>query len=166
MKDKFFINIFNEEKRGYGTNILVDDQFYVIAKYNTLFHKKTRIIRDDRIGKEEMRELVNFEPCFENVQTAFHGRVHKRKMCQAVINQRGIRKFQKPDWNSIFAIVQCEKDKDDQNLFTYNHLYILMIFNSFISQALEKIRFIYLRKMTSYRAMNLMESFREVTLEK
>ena len=39
MKDKQIISIFNEEGKGYGTSVYVDDKFFVIAHYNKRFNK-------------------------------------------------------------------------------------------------------------------------------
>jgi len=101
MKDKFIINIYTEENRGFGTNIMVDEQYYVVARYNRKFTNKTKIVRDIKI-KKEGEYLINFEPCFENLESAVYGRVLKKKICQAVINQKMFKRIQKPTSEVVY----------------------------------------------------------------
>lgn len=157
--------MFEEEKRGYLDSYLVDDQYYMIAHFNKIVGKKSKIVRENKINRDEDLEfLANFVPIFNNSKEAVYGKVDKRKICQAVINQKAF-KLGRHDTlnNAIYAAVQCEKDKTDTTVFTYNHLYILILFNSFIGQSLEKLKLSYLRKLTSSRAINLMTSFQEIS---
>lgn len=79
MKNRQVINIFNEEDRGFGTNIYIDEHSFVIANCNRKTGKKSKILREDRISKWGDSAAL-FEPCFDDFDSAFYGRVLKKKM--------------------------------------------------------------------------------------
>ena len=43
MRDRIIITMFNEEGKGFGTNVYIEDKFFVIANFNKRFNKNSKI---------------------------------------------------------------------------------------------------------------------------
>ena len=156
--------MFNEEGKGFGTNVYIEDKFFVIANFNKRFNKKSKILRENKIIKEG--EFTMFEPCFEELDSAVYGKVLKTKMWHSVFNQKELKRNKESRSSSIYVVIQWEKDILDETNFSLNHLYTLTLFNSMIGQWIEKIKLLYYRKQVLDTTLSMLDTFKEVAQDK
>ena len=90
----------------------------------------------------------------------------RNKMCHSIFNQKYLKQDKSSKQDSVYIVIQCEKEKSDSTNFSYNHLYTLTLFNNFISQGIEKIKLNYYRKQILQTTINMLDAFKEVAQDK
>lgn len=140
LRDEELIKIFTEENKGFGQNITVEKYIFLLVAPNSIFNKKSKILREDKISKAS--DPPKFHPCFENLEGGFYGKVTKKQICHSVYIPEKIKKQKKFDIESIYMIIQCDK-LNSKTKFSMNHLYTLMFFNNLLSECIEKIKLEY-----------------------
>ncbi|CAI2375155.1 unnamed protein product [Moneuplotes crassus] len=164
LKDEEVIKIFNEEDKGLGQNISIDNYGFVLVSPNAKFSKKSKIIRSSRLQKQEESSL--FQPCFDDLEAAFYGKADKKVICHSVCKSEKIRKSKRFDPSAIYLVIQCEKHKSDKTRFSMNHLYALNLFNTMISECIEKTKVSFKMNMRDRISKNLLSSFKDVAYDK
>ena len=91
LKDEEIIKYYNEEDKGFGQSIFIDQHLFVIANPTSKFNLKSKIVREEKFAKNTEDNAL-FDPCFEDFETAFYGKAFKNKICHSVYISDKIRK--------------------------------------------------------------------------
>ena len=83
-------------------------------------------------------------------------------MWHSVFNQKELKRNKESKSSSIYVVIQWEKDLSDETNFSFNHLYTLTLFNSMISQCIEKIKLFHYRKQVLGTTLSMLDIFKKV----